>query len=185
MPQQFPAPQPPAAEAAEAVTAATSSKQSGPEQHHEHPSSSAPRDGGVADAIKDPAIHGSAPNDPLGAAITAASDVTGAAAVATARSQPEVPLCGGAIAASDSAALKAAVDPSPQQTASVATPEVQAAVSAAAEGHVLPRSGPVAGVRVFVCGVQPDWCTPLGWLHRNLRAADGFLYIVVHLLDTS
>ncbi|WIA28691.1 hypothetical protein OEZ86_011227 [Tetradesmus obliquus] len=30
--------------------------------------------------------------------------------------------------------------------------------------------------------VEPDWCTPLAWLHANLKAADSFLYIVVHLL---
>jgi hypothetical protein len=36
---------------------------------------------------------------------------------------------------------------------------------------------------VFVCGVQPDWCTPLAWLHAHLKAADCFLYIVVHLIQ--
>lgn len=35
--------------------------------------------------------------------------------------------------------------------------------------------------RVLVCGVTPDWSTPLGWLHAQLHAADGFLYVVVHV----
>jgi hypothetical protein len=38
-----------------------------------------------------------------------------------------------------------------------------------------------ADCRVLVCGVSPDWHTPLAWLHAQLRAADGFVYVVVHL----
>jgi hypothetical protein len=34
---------------------------------------------------------------------------------------------------------------------------------------------------VYVCGIQPDWRTPLGWLHAHLKAADGFLYVAVHI----
>lgn len=51
---------------------------------------------------------------------------------------------------------------------------------AAGGGVVLPAHWPQQ-CAVYVCGIQPDWCTPLGWLHANLKAADGFLYVVVHL----
>lgn len=51
---------------------------------------------------------------------------------------------------------------------------------AADGGVVLPAHWPQQ-CAVYVCGIQPDWCTPLGWLHANLKAADGFLYVVVHI----
>lgn len=48
-------------------------------------------------------------------------------------------------------------------------------------------SGPQAqwpkSCAAFVCGIQPDWHTPLSWLHVNMKAADGFLYVVVHTQD--
>lgn len=53
--------------------------------------------------------------------------------------------------------------------------------SSTAANHVLPPDWPDQGICVLVCGVQPDWCTPLAWLYTHMRAADGFLYIVVHL----
>lgn len=57
--------------------------------------------------------------------------------------------------------------------------------AAAQRAHLLPSGWPDArAASVLVCGVSPDWCTPLAWLHANLRAADGFLYIVVHLTET-
>lgn len=61
------------------------------------------------------------------------------------------------------------------------TGAVQEGTAAAAAGGVLPAQWPQS-CAVYVCGIQPAWCTPLGWLHANLKAADGFLYVVVHLL---
>lgn len=90
--------------------------------------------------------------------------------------------------AADTAAVSAAVaaaasgnssldsQPSqPQDELSAAADSGQAAVDV-----VLPAGWP-ALCAVYVCGVQPDWRTPLGWLHANFKAADGFLYVVVHL----
>jgi hypothetical protein len=66
------------------------------------------------------------------------------------------------------AAAQAVQSPGMSQPADVDAPQV-----------VLPSHWPSASV--FVCGVQPDWCTPLGWLHAHLGAADCFLYVVVHI----
>lgn len=53
--------------------------------------------------------------------------------------------------------------------------------AAAGDTAVLPQQWPASCSAVYVCGVQPDWCTPLGWLHEHMKAADGFLYVAVHL----
>lgn len=55
------------------------------------------------------------------------------------------------------------------------------AAAAAGDATVLPQQWPASCSAVYVCGVQPDWCTPLGWLHEHMKAADGFLYVAVHL----
>lgn len=69
-----------------------------------------------------------------------------------------------------------------QQTTSAVNPAKAATIVLPAANHVLVSGWPTQGISVAVCGVQPDWCTPLGWLHSHFRAADGFLYIVVHVL---
>lgn len=53
--------------------------------------------------------------------------------------------------------------------------------AAAGDTAVLPQQCPASCSAVYVCGVQPDWCTPLAWLHEHMKAADGFLYVAVHL----
>eukprot|EP00878_Enallax_costatus_P028930 GHUV01031296.1.p1 GENE.GHUV01031296.1~~GHUV01031296.1.p1 ORF type:complete len:520 (+),score=168.61 GHUV01031296.1:310-1869(+) len=79
-----------------------------------------------------------------------------------------------------------AIAEAPEQLQSMpAVTSPRACTVSAAANHVLTSDWPSKGVSVLVYGVQPDWCTPLGWLHAHLRAADGFLYIVVHVLEQS
>jgi hypothetical protein len=56
----------------------------------------------------------------------------------------------------------------------------QGAAAAAAGSIELSPQWPTQSA-VYVCGIHPDWRTPLGWLHANLKAADGFLYVAVHI----
>jgi hypothetical protein len=112
----------------------------------------------------EPAAAGAADGDEPGSSRGAraeAADVAAAAASGNSRpdSQPSQPLA-------DLSASSAAAAPADS---------VQAAGDV-----VLPASWPAA-CAVYVCGVEPDWRTPLGWLHANFKAADGFLYVVVHL----
>eukprot|EP00879_Flechtneria_rotunda_P027378 GHRR01029326.1.p1 GENE.GHRR01029326.1~~GHRR01029326.1.p1 ORF type:complete len:438 (+),score=154.99 GHRR01029326.1:191-1504(+) len=85
---------------------------------------------------------------------------------------------------------KAAASSSARETSNRLTEKAQSTTSnedqeqaGTTSSCVLPSSWPAASV--MVCGVQPDWLTPLPWLYAHLRAADCFLYIVVHLVEPS
>lgn len=108
--------------------------------------------------------------DPLGVLATAGSHPA-AAAAADAPSSSKPPN-----ATADAAASGAS---SPSHFPGTAG-EAAAGSSAPAGEVVLPASWP-SSCAAYVCGVQPDWRTPLGWLHTSFKAADGFLYVVVHL----
>ncbi|KAF8072664.1 Snip1 [Scenedesmus sp. PABB004] len=88
-----------------------------------------------------------------------------AEAAGTPSSPPDDPLRAAVAAPGDEGGGAAAAEaPSPPPP----PPPVPLAAS-----HVLPAGWPRAAA--LVCGVQPDWLTPLAWLHAQLGAADGFL----------
>jgi hypothetical protein len=93
-------------------------------------------------------------------------------------------------AADDAAAAAAAVSGNSRPDTQPSQPQAELSVPSAASaapdssqagGDFVLRASWPAACAVYVCGVQPDWHTPLGWLHAHFQAADGFLYVVVHL----
>jgi hypothetical protein len=166
MPQHFPAPQQlgPTVAAAAVGSPAGGSEQ----QQQQQPAGDPPDAGGGAE-------------QPAAVAATAAgSDQQGAAAAGD-------PL--GVLASTSSLAAAGQVSSGSsqvtQQTLQDATQGMPAssdegAAAAAAGGVELSPQWPTQSA-VYVCGIQPDWRTPLGWLHANLKAADGFLYVAVHI----
>jgi Autophagy protein Apg5 len=102
-----------------------------------------------------------------------------------AAADPEQPTLLPAAAVSDSSLAAAAADEKCDRTASDNQAAAASHVGRLSElpPHVLPAVGWAPAVAV-VCGVQPPWTTPLGWLYGHFRSADGFLYIVVHLLSS-
>jgi hypothetical protein len=177
MPQRFPAPQQPAAGPAARDSSIHSQDTQPQQQEPPLQQQQQEAEAQLHESSRDAGSEAGQPQqaqvdagDPLGVLATAGSHP---AAAATADS----PSSSKPISAAADAAAAAATSP-PQETS---TPGEAAAGSSAAAGElVLPASWP-SSCAVYVCGVQPDWRTPLGWLHTNFKAADGFLYVVVHL----
>lgn len=180
MPAAFPAPVHPAAAAAPQQQ----QQQEGGRQQHDVP---AEAPAAAAEPQREAGVQ-LEPGDPLGVAAAAgtaaADDAAGAAEAAEAaggQAEPPPPAAaadeGGDTAppAAGAPAEAAAEGPGGSRDPQA----VQGAAAAAVPAATLPDGWPAAVV--LVCGIQPDWCTPLGWLHANLRAADAFLYVVVHL----
>uniref|UniRef100_A0A383VVF5 Autophagy protein 5 n=1 Tax=Tetradesmus obliquus TaxID=3088 RepID=A0A383VVF5_TETOB len=198
LPQQFPAPVPPAAAAAMPQPTAQQQQQQGSEQQLELPVSQATaavseqqqQQQDTAEAVDPLGAASDAAVEPAAGGVDVGSSGSKAPAAASegnsgsAEAEPGSNAAGDAAAAATVAADRQTSDVAGSSAASRegAAPAAAAAVAATAPSHELPDGWPASDAAVFVCGVQPDWCTPLAWLHANLKAADSFLYIVVHLL---
>ncbi|KAF6263705.1 autophagy protein Apg5-domain-containing protein [Scenedesmus sp. NREL 46B-D3] len=207
LPRQFPAPVPPAAGAAGAASQQVCQRQRQQQQQQqqqqqhgeEQPLGHAAQGAGAA--ASEVQQRQQSPGDPLGAAAGAAdldaavsvtgSDSSKADAAAgedssrTAEAKPGRTPEDDARKLVDGAAAAGAPAAAGEQRPGVESSSVtssQAPAAAVVPSHELPDGWPASPV-VFVCGVQPDWRTPLAWLHANMKAADCFLYIVVHLVQ--
>lgn len=173
MPQRFPAPQPLTAASAAPGTEPSQqdTQQAQQPQHRQHEQPAVATAAGRTEAADEAA------DDPLGVKATASVEQQPTATAAGAEGQQS----SAATTRQSAGAADTQKAGEEQQTAETLASPRTATSQPASSNHILPPGWPARGVGVFACGVQPDWCTPLGWLYTNLRAADGFLYIVVHI----